>query len=138
MSFSWSQQLREFWYTLLYKRPWIILFYLSIAEEAIAKKFPALTSRYPTAGQGGIYPTKLYVRTTTKTEKVKLVENLLNPDVYKTIYEYPIIGETYINTFAFHSSRIAPLGADFRSVGLLYSNVYQNSLNCWDQLKLIY
>ena len=91
------------------------LFYLSIAEEAIAKKFPALTSRYPTAGQGGIYPTKLYVRTTTKTEKVKLVENLLNPDVYKTIYEYPIVGETYINTFAFHSSRINSLGADFFS-----------------------
>ena len=89
------------------------LFYLSIADEAIAKKFPALTSRYPTSGQGGIYPTKLFVRTTSKAETVKLVENLLMPENYKTIYEYPIIGETYINTFSFHSTRIGALAADF-------------------------
>lgn len=88
------------------------LFYLAIADEAIAKKFPALTSRYPTAGQGGVYPTRLYIRTTTKSETVKLVDNLIQPDNYKTIYEYPILGETFINTFSFHSTRIAALGAD--------------------------
>lgn len=97
----------------LYPITYAELFYLSIAEEAMSKKFPAFASRYPTAGQGGIYPCKLYVRTTADSLKIKLVEDLNDLNNYKEIYEYPNLGKTFINTMSVNATHISALGADF-------------------------
>lgn len=92
------------------------LFYLSLADEIISKKFAGIASRYPTAGQGGVYPTKFYVRSTTSSLNVKLVEDLNHIDEYKPLYEYPNIGETFINTMSPHSTHIALAGADLKNL----------------------
>lgn len=89
------------------------LFYLAVSRVAIDKRFPAVTSRYPTAGQGGIYPTKLYVKTTVKSKTVKWVKDLNHPEDVTMVYEYPKIGEAFMNTYSVHSSHINLLGLDY-------------------------
>ena len=77
------------------------------------KKFPAFVSRYPTAGQGGVYPSRVYLRTTVVSKTVKLVEDLYMPENYSKVYEYPEIGEAYYNTMSAHSTHIARMEMDF-------------------------
>ena len=97
----------------LYPITYAELFYLAIQEEVMAKKFPAIVSRYPTAGLGGVYPSKVYLRTTVVSQTVKLVHDLRMPTEYSKIYEYPKIGEAYYNTMSAHGTHIARMGMDF-------------------------
>lgn len=78
----------------------------------------ATTTRYPVAGKGSIYPTKVYVKTTT-TAKV-LQEYQHGEKVEGSIAkEFPYIppGEaaSYYNSLSPHPSRLQGLGGDFVS-----------------------
>ena len=97
----------------LYPITYAELFYLSIQKEAMEKKFPTFVSRYPTAGQGGVYPSRVYLRTTVVSKTIKLVEDLHMPENYSKVYEYPSIGEAYYNTMSAHGTHIARMGMDF-------------------------
>lgn len=96
-----------------YVRPitYIELFYLAVYD--VRKKYPATVTRYPITGLGSIYPTNIYLKTTTDSRTV----------TFKTgygdmiVYEYPILNKQPISGMSVHPSRISRLGADltFRS-----------------------
>lgn len=92
-----------------YLRPitYVELMYLAIYD--VRKKYPAYLTRYPVAGLGGIYPTKLYLKTTTNGRTV----NATIGGISKTVYEYPIFTESYVNSTSPHYTHLARLGADF-------------------------
>lgn len=83
------------------------LFYISI--YSVRNKYPAFVTRYPVASLGGIYPSKLYVKTTSKGRTV----NFNNGYADSLMYEYPIIDTSFYNSMSPHTSKIGNLGADF-------------------------
>ena len=82
------------------------LFYLAI--EDIVDKYPALVTRYPVANVGGVYPSKVYLRTTMNPRTVNYVLN----GVSKTLKEYPNLKEKYFNGMSPHSTHLVLLGGD--------------------------
>lgn len=86
------------------------LFYISIYD--VRSKYPAFVTRYPVANIGGIYPSKLYVKTTVNGRKVKLIMNGMEKD----IVEYPILKESYFNSVGVHHSKLSAMGGDFDGI----------------------
>lgn len=79
----------------------------------VANGFPATVSRYPITGVGSIYPSMVYLKTTSKSES----RSELGPD-WKAIgndkiaKEFPISGSSFYNSMSPSSSRLAGLGGD--------------------------
>lgn len=76
----------------------------------------ATTTRYPVAGKGSIYPTKVYTKTTTTAKLLKEYQH--GEEVEGSIArEFPYIppGEppTFNNTLSPHPTRLAGLSGDF-------------------------
>lgn len=86
---------------------YVELFYLAICR--VKDKYPAFVTRYPTASLGGIYPTKLYVKTTVKGRTIKLSMY----GVETVITEYPMLKEKFYNSLSPHPTKIAGLAGDF-------------------------
>jgi hypothetical protein len=101
----------EFKYKYLRPIKYCELFYLSIYDKI--KEFPAIVSRYPVAGQGGVYPSNLYLKTTVKSRKINYLINGYDNDSFITLYEYPKNGEAFFNTMSPHPTKISRLGADY-------------------------
>lgn len=104
-----------------YLRPitYIELVYLAIYD--IRDKYPAFLTRYPVAAMGGVYPSKLYVKTTVKGRTVNFKYN----NQEKTVVEYPNLKEEFVNSLSPHISRLERLTADFdgdtMSMNVLYT-----------------
>ena len=89
----------------------------------------ATTTRYPVAGKGSIYPTKVYTKTTTTAKSLKEYQHgqWVEGSIAR---EFPYIpaGETpsYFNTLSPHPTRLAGLGGDFdgdmMSLNILYTD----------------
>jgi hypothetical protein len=76
-------------------------------------KYPATVTRYPVTGVGSIYPTMLYIKTTTVAERRKeLGPNWEAQDETHVALEFPIPGP-YMKSMSPHSSRLEKLGGDF-------------------------
>lgn len=76
-------------------------------------KYPATVTRYPVTGIGSIYPTMLYVRTTTVAERRReLGANWEAADDASVAMEFPIPGP-YMKSMSPHPTRLGKLGADF-------------------------
>lgn len=86
---------------------YIELFYLAIYD--VKDKYPGFFTRYPVAGLGGIYPTKLYVKTTTVGREVEYRYNT----EHKMVNEYPILDEAITRSMSPATNKLARLGADF-------------------------
>ena len=91
-----------------YLRPitYIELFYISIYD--IRDKYPGFVTRYPVANLGGIYPTKIYVKTTVPSRDVEIT---FDNKTY-IMHEYPILKEEFFNSMSVHNSKIGNLDAD--------------------------
>jgi len=75
--------------------------------------YPATVTRYPVTGVGSIYPTNLYVRTTTVAERRKELGRNWEPlDDSYTALEFPIPGP-YMKSMSPHPTKLAKLDADF-------------------------
>lgn len=96
------------------------LFYLAVYE--IRNKYPGFVTRYPVAGVGGIYPSNVYLRTTVNTRTVKL--RSLGREL--TVFEYPILKESYYNSLSVHPSHIVGLGADFDGDTVSFNILYED------------
>lgn len=83
---------------------------LYIAVHDIVDKYPGLITRFPVTGLGSIYPTKIYLKTTSNGRKVNLRKN---GQTIAVLPEYPIFGESYTDALSPHYSRIGRLGGDF-------------------------
>jgi len=95
-------------YNRKYLRPitYAELFYISIYE--IRKKYPAYLTRYPVVDLGGIYPTKLYLKTTVNGRTVKFVMG----GIESTMVEYPVLTEKFYNSLSPHLSKLEKLVGD--------------------------
>lgn len=87
------------------------LIYLS--GYLVWNKYPASVTRYPVTGAGSIYPTNVYVRTTTRAERRRELDRNWAPmDDEHVALEFPIPGP-YMKSMSPHPTRLARLGADF-------------------------
>ena len=84
------------------------LLYISVADTV--GRFPALLTRYPISGLGGIYPTIPYLKVTLHSRKVTILDETFEPDFIAP--EYPILGEKYYNSLSPHSTKLDRLGGD--------------------------
>lgn len=85
------------------------LFYLSIADTN--RKFPSFLTRYPVTGYGSVYPTLGYIRTTIKTQRIKMLDS----DWQTTIneyHEYPIEGVDFFESMSPTTYHLGRLGGD--------------------------
>lgn len=85
---------------------YIEMAYLAIYD--IRKKYSGTLTRYPVAGLGGVYPTNIYLKTTTVGRTV----NVTMDNTEKVVYEYPVLGKEFMNSTSVHYTHLARLGAD--------------------------
>jgi hypothetical protein len=88
------------------------LLYLSCYK--VLGKFPLFVTRYPVTGVGSIYPSKMHVKTTIKSQQRRELGETWEPmDDEHVAYEFPITGGSFVNSLVPHSAKLARLGADF-------------------------
>ncbi len=87
---------------------------LYISTYRVLNRHPIFITRYPVTGVGSIYPSKMFVRTTIRSEKrVQLDENWEPMGEDFIAYEFPIRGDAFVNSLVPHSAKLGKLGADF-------------------------
>jgi hypothetical protein len=88
------------------------LLYLSCYTQL--NKYPMFVTRYPITGVGSIYPSKMYVKTTIKSEVRKELSDAWEPiDDAHTAHSFPITGAAFVNSLVPHSAKLDGLTADF-------------------------
>jgi hypothetical protein len=70
-----------------------------------------LMTRYPITQQGSIYPTNLYIRTTTESRRVTVLNENWEDDY--ELQEYPSIDANPYTSMSIDSSKLGNLGADY-------------------------
>lgn len=109
-------------YDKKYLRPitYYELMYLAVYD--VRDKYPGFLTRYPVTNLGSIFPSKLYVKTTSKGRTI----NLTMTGQTKQVIEYPDFKESYYNSMSIAFSHIDALGADFdgdtMSLNILYTD----------------
>lgn len=86
------------------------LLYASIFREA--NDIPALTTRYPVAGYGGIYPTIIFLKSTVKGDALK--EMVGFKETGEVARWFPIEGGEFMDSMSPSIEHIARAGADKR------------------------
>lgn len=86
-------------------------FYASIYH--VANKYTGFVTRYPVTGADSVYPSKLFLKSTIKSEKRQELDDNWEPMPGRVAYEFPILGSEFYNSMSPHSSRLAGLGGDF-------------------------
>lgn len=86
------------------------LFYLAIHERA--KKIPALVTRYPITGFGSIYPSWIYLKTTTKSKKLVVLNDQWEKTTVVAL-EFPLKNTPFVNSMSPSSVHLARATADF-------------------------
>lgn len=99
------------------------LLYLSVFRHS--GRYPCFVTRYPIAGEGSIYPSYCYLKTTNKYETRKELgfDWGINSSS-GTAYQFPIPGSTFFNSLAPSSAHLGKLTADFDG-DVKYKYLYQ-------------
>jgi hypothetical protein len=88
---------------------------LFLAVYKTADKYPAFVTRYPITGTGSIYPSKVFLKVTVKTEERKeLNDNWELTEESSIAYRFPVSGASFIDSMSPGTSHLARLGADFK------------------------
>lgn len=88
------------------------LLYYSLYQ--VARRYKLFVTRYPITGDGSVYPSNAYLKTTIQSEE----REELNTDTWEkkgpdyVAYEYPVLGSSFFNSMSPHPWRLARLGAD--------------------------
>ena len=109
------------------------LFYLTV--EDVVSKYPAFNTRYPVVGLGGIYPSWVYLKTTTTGRKVEVTYN----NITKILYEYPKRNENWVESMSVDGRHIGRLGADYDGdscIGKVYARFNIKMLQKFVDFKL--
>ena len=85
------------------------LFYLAIYKRM--REIPAFVTRYPILGFGGIYPSTIYLRTTTRAQCLEVLGEDWEP-TGETANEFPLKGTPFVNSMSPSISHLGRLGAD--------------------------
>lgn len=86
------------------------LLYISIYKDVVG--IPALITRYPVAGYGGIYPSYIYLKTTVKSLVKTELDYKWEPIEVKAT-EFPVVDKSFYNSLSVSQSHIKKLGLDF-------------------------
>ena len=86
------------------------LFMLSIYKHV--KDIPVFITRYPITSYGSIYPSYIYLKSTTANETRTELNNDWEPSEF-TCSEFPVTGEKFFESVSPAHSQLARLGADF-------------------------
>lgn len=79
----------------------------------VINRHPLFVTRYPITGVGSIYPSKMYVKTTIKSEVRRELNAAWEPqDETYVAYEFPTRGD-YVNSLVPHPSKLDGMEADF-------------------------
>jgi len=97
-------------------------FYASIYH--VANKYTGFVTRYPVTGADSIYPSKLFLKSTVKSEKRQELDDNWEPIPGRMAYEFPVLGSEFYNSLSPHSSRLAGLGGDFDGDTCSFTVVY--------------
>jgi len=88
------------------------LLYLSCYKDL--NKYPLFVTRYPITGVGSIYPSKMYVKTTIKSDVRRELSDAWEPmDDAHVAYSFPEKGGAFVNSLVPHSAKLDGLTADF-------------------------
>jgi len=121
-----------------YIRPITYYEMLYISVYDVRNKYPGYLTRYPVAGLGGVYPCKLYVRTTENPRTVKVIIN----GVEKTMYEYPKLNQPTVSSLSPSPTHIERLTADYDgdvvSLNILYTDDSIKEINDMLENKKFY
>jgi hypothetical protein len=85
------------------------LMYLCMFDEW--NRYRGWVTRYPVTGSGSMYPSRIYVYTTLKGERLEEITETGEP-TGKVALEMPIEGMGFMDSLIPDSSHLAPLGAD--------------------------
>lgn len=85
------------------------LYYLTVLEKI--RTIPIFTTRYPVIGYGGIYPSYIYLKTTTRSKCLKVLDEQWRESGV-IANEFPISNTTFVNSMSPASSHLSRLGAD--------------------------
>ena len=85
------------------------LLYLSIYKQS--HTYPAYFTRYPITGNGSIYPTYPYLKTTIRSEVRTELDDSWNKTTDIAI-QFPITNEMFVNSMSPHKIHLSKLGAD--------------------------
>lgn len=99
------------------------LMYISVAKES--NKYPIFVTRYPIGSAFSIYPSMVYLKTTTITESRVELDDMWQPTDF-TAYQYPITGLPFVESLSPHPSKLKVLNADFDGDTASGTVVYSN------------
>jgi hypothetical protein len=101
------------------------LLYLSVYR--VINNYPTYVTRYPVTGMGSIYPSKMFVKTTIRSEKRReLGEDWTPMDESHVAYEFPLTGGPFVNSLSPHPAKLGGLGADFDGDTASANSVYSD------------
>src|SRR5690606_13730456 len=101
---------------------------LYIAIYPVAGKCPTSGTRYPVAGVGSIYPSYIYLRSTTRAVVRAPLNDRWEVDSDGAIaMEFPILGLPFVDTASPHIVRLQGLTADFDGDMMTYTTVYSQN-----------
>jgi hypothetical protein len=94
--------------------PLTIAEYLYTQIYMVANKYPGYVTRYPVTGIGSVYPSKIYLRSTVKSEvRSELGDDWKPMGEDRISYQFPVIGSDFFNSLSPHPSKLKGLTADF-------------------------
>ena len=77
-------------------------------------RYPLFVTRYPVTGVGSIYPSKMYVKTTIKSDVRRELNANWEPMTDAHIaHSFPERNGAFVNSLVPHSAKLGRLGADF-------------------------
>ena len=86
-----------------------------VAIYSVANNYYGYVTRYPILGIGSIYPSKVYLKSTVRSdERVQLDPNTWEPMGDEFVaYEFPRLDSSFYNSLSPHPSQLKGLTADF-------------------------
>ena len=104
-------------------RPITLGEFLYISTFKVINKYPGFLTRYPVAGLGSIYPSKIYTKTTVVGRRLTVIDETGEGCL---VQEYPVVAGRWFNSLSPHPTRLAGLAADFdgdtASLNIAYSD----------------
>lgn len=85
------------------------LFYIAVLKYS--KRSYCFSARYPVINFGGIYPASVYLRTTTKSVSLTMLDNAWQPTETR-FNEFPELSSPYFNSISPPSTKLARANAD--------------------------
>lgn len=86
------------------------LYYYAVAQRA--RELYCFTTRYPVINLGGVYVGSIYLKTTTRSQSLVMLDDHWKPSSV-ILNEFPILTSPYVNSMSPASQHIAAAGADY-------------------------